>query len=629
MLAPIRRCRAGSSARPLAALLLLAGFASAQAEPPRGFARREVQVLGNPALELLAPTDRELSAQRRQLPYWKLLNGTTRPWLDGAKSPGEWAALLDPSAPRVVGLWLEGGAQIAQSAAAYAPFAAELSIRVRLSGRARIEVIDGNGRRFARDFDQAGEPETAVIRGAELVAAFGAPVLPRLQLRISGAGARIEEVELFVPLPAPDEAELLAEIESELGWFIATWSERALDTLGERKTAFAARDFDAVSGAPLAVLARSPVLDSFWQQLLDAWEADPRPEWSALLERYLADLFELGLQPGNGLPRAWDPERDVPVDDLTLEIHAHLRFLCELAERGPQAFRARAREAALKIGELVLALGVLPDGAVAAAYRSSDGRPSTDTVPIRRLDLPAMLARLGALSGDERYVSAARDALFALEFAHHWPGTWDRIDPGFDDNFGHYGERAAAAAHALPAEHSFHAFALSGHARYAPLLALALRFGGNVAADQVRCWRIFRELGELVPALREPNRALIVEAARNHFRGQQGASGAWLDLTMQGFDPVALPVGDTGGVPQNLLAGLAHAYEREPDAHAAELRAMFTAVMLSTRAQYRAEYGYVSGARRNEGRGAANSASATLRYTSGLVAMLRRLKGLD
>lgn len=629
MLAPIRRCRAGSSARPLAALLLLAGFASAQAEPPRGFARREVQVLGNPALELLAPTDRELSAQRRQLPYWKLLNGTTRPWLDGAKSPGEWAALLDPSAPRVVGLWLEGGAQIAQSAAAYAPFAAELSIRVRLSGRARIEVIDGNGRRFARDFDQAGEPETAVIRGAELVAAFGAPVLPRLQLRISGAGARIEEVELFVPLPAPDEAELLAEIESELGWFIATWSERALDTLGERKTAFAARDFDAVSGAPLAVLARSPVLDSFWQQLLDAWEADPRPEWSALLERYLADLFELGLQPGNGLPRAWDPERDVPVDDLTLEIHAHLRFLCELAERGPQAFRARAREAALKIGELVLALGVLPDGAVAAAYRSSDGRPSTDTVPIRRLDLPAMLARLGALSGDERYVSAARDALFALEFAHHWPGTWDRIDPGFDDNFGHYGERAAAAAHALPAEHSFRAFALSGHARYAPLLALALRFGGNVAADQVRCWRIFRELGELVPALREPNRALIVEAARNHFRGQQGASGAWLDLTMQGFDPVALPVGDTGGVPQNLLAGLAHAYEREPDAHAAELRAMFTAVMLSTRAQYRAEYGYVSGARRNEGRGAANSASATLRYTSGLVAMLRRLKGLD
>jgi hypothetical protein len=557
------------------------------------------------------------------------VNGSARPWLEGATAPGEWTALLEPTSPRVVGLWLEGGARIAQSAAAYAPFAEALMIRVRLSGRARLEVVDGNGRRFARELEQAGEPQVIVIRGEDLVAAFGAPVLPRLQLLITGAGARIEEVELFVPLPAPSEAELLGEIESELAWFFSTWSERALDTLGERQTAFAARDFDAVSGAPLAALARSPVLDSFWQQLSDAWEADPRPEWNALLERYLADFFELGLHPHNGLPRAWDPARDVPIDDATLEIHAHLRFLCELAERGPQAFRARSRAAALRIGELVLELGVLPDGAVAAAYRSSDGRPSTDTVPIRRLDLPAMLARLGALSGDERYLGAARDALFALEFAHHWPGTWDRIDPGFDDNFGHYGERAVAAARALPSEPAFRAFALSGHARYAPLLEHALRFGGNVAADQVRCWRIFRELGELEPALREHNRALVVEAARNHFRGQQGASGAWLDLTMQGFDPVALPVGDTGGVPQNLLAGLAHAYEREPDAHAAELRAMFAAVMLSTRAQYKDEYGYVSGARRNEGRGAVNSASATLRYTSGLVAMLRRLKGLD
>lgn len=614
----------------LAALVLACGSAAAQAAPPQGFAPRSFQVLGNPRLRAGDALDRGLAAERGQLPYWRTTRGTPLPLLEGRAEPGAWAELRARDAPAAVGLWLADGAQVAQGAALYAPLAAELVLELTLSGRARIELADGAGKRFTRDVELAAGAPPVRITGAEIAQELGAAPLPRLQVLVSGAGARVERIELRGALPAPDEADLLRDIEGELAWFFSTWSERALDIGGPRATAFWARDFDAVSGATLALLPKSPVLDAFWQQLLDAWEADPRPEWGALLERHVADLLELGLHPSTGLPRAWNAERDEPLDDGVLEVHLYMRHLLELAERGPAAYRKRALGAALRIGEHVLARGVLPDGSIAAAYRTADGAPSTDTVPIRRLDVPAQLARLSAATTDARFGEAAREALFALEFAHHWPGTWDRIDPGFDDNFGHYGERAVAAARALPSVAAFRAFALSGYLRYGPLLTQALRFGGNIAADQTRCWWILRELAVLEPGLRDATRLLLLEAARNHFAGQQGAAGAWLDVTIQGFEPISnLPVGDTSGVPQNLLVGLAHVYERSPDLAAGELRAMFAAVMLSTRAQYKAEYGYISGARRAQGRDASNSAAGTLRYTSGLVAMLRRLKGLD
>jgi hypothetical protein len=611
------------------AVVLATATTAAQTALPDGFVPRAIQLLGNPRLEVRDPLDRGLAAELGRVPHWRTTRGSPRPLLEGRAEPGEWKDVRAPDAPAVSGIWLADGAQIAQSAALYAPLAGELVLEVAVTGRARIEVVDGNDKRYARDLEvAAGEPAVR-ITGAEIAASIGAAPLPRLSVLIAGAGARVGQVELRCATPAPSEAALLREIETELAWFFTTWSERALDTLGPRATAFWARDFDAVSGATIAPLPKSPVLDAYWQQLLDAWEADPRPEWGALLERHVADLLELGLHPATGLPRAWNAERDEPIDDGTVEVHVYMRHLLELAERGPTAFRTRALDAALRIGEHVLARGVLPDGSIAAAYRSSDGAPSTDTVPIRRLDVPAQLARLSARSADMRFAAAAREALFALEFAHHWPGTWDRIDPGFDDNFGHYGERAVAAARALPSAAEFRAFALSGSQRYGPLLAQALRFGGNVAADQTRCWWILRELAVLEPGLSDATRLLLLEAARNHFQGQQGAAGAWLDVTIQGFEPISnLPVGDTSGVPQNLLVGLAHVYEREPDLAAGELRAMFAAVMLSTRAQYKEQYGYVTGARRAEGRGAQNSASATLRYTSGLVAMLRRLKGI-
>ena len=57
-------------------------------------------------------------------------------------------------------------------------------------------------------------------------------------------------------------------------------------------------------------------------------------------------------------------------------------------------------------------------GFVAAEYRPSDAAISTNVPPLRRLDVPCQMTRLGALLGDDRYVVAARNALAEVEFTH-------------------------------------------------------------------------------------------------------------------------------------------------------------------------------------------------------------------
>ena len=52
-----------------------------------------------------------------------------------------------------------------------------------------------------------------------------------------------------------------------------------------------------------------------------------------------------------------------------MEIGQPLRFLLDLAERGPTSLRHRALEAAARIGEQVVLRGVMPDGVVAPVYR--------------------------------------------------------------------------------------------------------------------------------------------------------------------------------------------------------------------------------------------------------------------
>ena len=318
--------------------------------------------------------------------------------------------------------------------------------------------------------------------------------------------------------------------------------------------------------------------------------------------------------------------RDEPLDSY-LEVHEVMRFLLDLAEEGEEPHRARALEQARRIGETVLASGVLPDGRVAAKYRPSDARPNSDTVFLRQLDLPAQLGRLGALTGDERYRDVALHALCVLEYTHVWPGTWDAIDPGFDDQYGHYGARAAVLWRAWPDERPFKRLAYAGLAHYFPLWRDALRLGGNVAADQVRCWAIALDIAELEPTALGHLAPVLADAARAHFKGEQYGDGAWGDVTHFGFDPQPhLQVGDLTGVPQNLLEGLALLHEESLAAAGGmpldEVRARFAAVWQASRHAYRREFGYL--AAREESRGE-NLSLGSLRVAVGLVTMLERL----
>jgi hypothetical protein len=583
--------------------------AQAQTEPVR-----HVDLLDNGDFELRARPGLP------GLPHWKLI-GRADP---GARIEGEAGAAE---------LVLSAGVRAVQPIAVHAPLIGALRVRARVAGRGLLQLVDGGGQTLDLPLASEGEGARDFELGAAELGAWLARAQPRLALAIGvdpaagpQAQARWSGLAVLVALPCPDEAALRAELELELDALWGAWAAGALDRAGPRATAFLATEYDAVTGAALRAFERSATLDAFPVQLLEAERAGSRPAWRAQLERYLADLFELGLHPATGLPRQWDAQRDAPVDDGFVEIHRHLRFLLDLHAHGPQAWRARALAAAKAMGECVLARGLLPDGSVAAAYRSSDGAPSSSTVPIRRLDVPAQLVRLGRACGDERYLAAAREAVIALEYAHHWPGSWDRIDPGFDDIFGHYGERASAMWAAAPDEPSFRHFALSGWKTYAPLWRAALEHGGNVAADQVRCWRIAAELARLEPALEPAAQPLLASALRVHFKGEQAPGGAWIDVTIKGFDPIStLPVGDTGGVPQNLLEGLAALHDEELGLRGPDTRAMYTAVMRSTRTAYRAPHGSIGGARFARGAGARNSASGTLRVTGGLVEMWVRL----
>ena len=80
-------------------------------------------------------------------------------------------------------------------------------------------------------------------------------------------------------------------------------------------------------------------------------------------------------------------------------------------------------------------------------------------------------------------------------------------------------------------------------------------------------------------------------------------------------------------MPQNLLLGLAIASDAElaatkggPDVD--ELRAMFTAVLRSSRETYRQPYGYLPTRRKVAGN---NLSAGSLRLAVGLVAMLKKL----
>jgi hypothetical protein len=276
----------------------------------------------------------------------------------------------------------------------------------------------------------------------------------------------------------------------------------------------------------------------------------------------------------------------------------------------------------VRIGEVVLARGLLPDGRIAASYVPRTGAVNPDVSRLRDLDVPAQLARLAELTGDARFARPLAEALATLEFAHHWGGTWDAIDPAFDDDYGHYGARSATIALALPEDRLFRRFALEGMRHFTPLWRDATRFGGNLAADQVRAWRIASDLAHLDAPLRAGLAPVIAAAVFAHVQGEQYGNGAWGDVTVFGFAPkTALQVGDMPGTPQNLLNGLAAVYASNHLGQRTDTtRALFTAVLRSTIAEYGRPHGFLL-SRQPQARGGSHAAGS-LRVLLGLTTML-------
>jgi hypothetical protein len=339
---------------------------------------------------------------------------------------------------------------------------------------------------------------------------------------------------------------------------------------------------------------------------------------------YITSVLDMGLHPKTGLPRLWDAQADAPLDDMSIEIAAMLRFLIDAAEHGPADLRERCSKAALTIGESVLAHGVMPDGAIAPIYRPRDGEPSTSAQPLRRLDLPAELCRLSARTHDERFARAARNAVSAFEYVHYWPGELERIDPGFDDDYGHYGARAVVMTRALPDERVFRAIAMSGFSRYAPLWRDAARAGASMAADQVRCWDLLYDLASIEKPVADALPALVDDALRAQIKGEQYTDGSWGDVTWWRFDPKTdLKVGDLPGLPANLLRGIALAHGRTSTFTRDDTRALFAGVLRSSVEHYGRKYGYLSTQSPKAG---ANDAYGSMRLLPALVEMLAALE---
>jgi hypothetical protein len=244
------------------------------------------------------------------------------------------------------------------------------------------------------------------------------------------------------------------------------------------------------------------------------------------------------------------------------------------------------------------------------------------TAALRHLDVPAQLARLGALTGDGRLTAAARGALGQLEFTHFWGGSWDLIDSDFDDNFGLWGERALTMLESHPGDPVFDYLPRTGFEHFEPLWRDALRFGGGIAADQVRCWRIVARYARQRPELAERIRALLAAAVRAHFKSEQYGNGAFGDVSFAEFGPRDLPVGDLPGVPANLFEGLGFLYGEDCGLPRDALRALYTTVLRSSESAYRREHGWLRTRLELDGR---NITGGELRMLAGWIEMLRHL----
>ena len=521
-------------------------------------------------------------------------------------------------------LRLAGGGRLRQPVAAWAPQASRTVVRGRVvEGEARVVVLDGAGRRLEREVSGSFTWEVG-----EEAAQAGAPLVPRLELVLEAdAPAGLDDLEVIVLLPAPSEEQLRGLVQEELGAILDWWKELGADREGPLETRFAAGLWDVLTGERLMPL---PGWYSAYADLVlraAVHDAARRTHAEGLLD----DLLTLATHPDTGLPRKVSCITDEPLDAVAVEVWLQLQFLVELCE-GRYHARAEQRERARALLDramgVVLARAPQPSGALAARFLPT-GEPVPGASQLRSLDVAAAIARWVRLTGAPQPEARAvlGDALREFLWDHAWMGEWDSIDPGFDDSFGHFGRRGLDLWQAFPDDPSMARLTRTGVDYYLPRWRDALRLGGNVAADQTRCWDILARVARLEPELLPEVAPLLGEAARVHFKGEQLGDGSWSDVTVNGFDPRGqLQVGDTGGVPQNALYGLALLHEADLEEAGGlaleEVRALFTTVLLSTRARDRRPHGYLWG---REELPTANRSGASLLVGVGLIEMLDRL----
>jgi hypothetical protein len=554
--------------------------------------------------------------RRRLIPWWRTLGGARVVTRDGLP-------------------WLETGpgSNASQPLPAYGPLAPLLRVVGRVQGVGLIEIRDGGGRVFQRTVGAAGQVTEFEISGTQVAAAVGHALQPRLDLTLrSGSDdpAYWTDVQAWVCLPCPDESTLRAAVLERLEHVFGSWLDRGRPP----GSPFIQRAFDVVTGEPRrtddgqVIEFPGGLFPLFAFQLAAlGWQDDP--SWRAAFEMFLVAYLDHCLDETTHLPRRWVPSEERPVGDGFREIAKDLEFLIDagLSVEGilSKPLRLRCLDAARRMGAAVLERGILPDGTVVASYRADDGAVNISTNPLRRLDVPAQLARLGALHQDAAMGRAARNALAAFEFTHHWPGNWHDVDPGFDDDFGHYAARAVTMLAAYPADTGMGALVDEGWEHYRPLWRDGLRLGGSVAADQVRCWELMLRRAGQKPSLAATLRPLLSAAMRAHFKAQQYRNGAFGDVTFLQFDPkTGIQVGDLPGVPSNLLLGLALCYGEPDTLDKARVRAMAATLLLTSDRHYRRDFGYLLGQRETLH---FNSAGGGLRLCPALITWLEKLDG--
>ncbi len=566
------------------------------------------------------------------LPAWEIAGvrfGTAIPW---------WVTTSGHPVLRGGGIFTASGSSLTQPLAAYVPLVSDpdmgLSIRGKVQGRGLLIFQNGSGERARIELEGGADGGSAAfeVTAKQLEEQLGAALIPRFAVTLTaqaGDSAMWDDIEFLVPFPDPEPEAFALEIIGALDNIVSEWAQRGMDTKGPRPSMYTTAIFDVITGEPLADAPAG--VSVFFESLLEVADAkalqlegvQPKAKvWQELLDKHVADFLDISWSAETGTPRLWDPVLDVPLDERPIEAARYLRFLIDLASHGPNAERERALEIAIRFGETVLEQGVLPTGEVASRYFPNDGHGDTMVPSIRELDMPTELVRLSKLTGDERYLTAALRALSKFEFLHMWGGTWDSIDPGLDDFYGHFGKRSVAMAEAFPEHLILGRLSESGLDYFEGPLQKTLEHGGFVAADQIRGWEGFVGVARTHPERAKGVGELLRKAVRAHVKGEMDTGGRWVDVSHHRWEPrFGLEVGDVPGAPVNLMHGLAIAMQPELGQNQRELRAFFIAVLRTTLGAYGREHGLM--ASRVEVSGS-NPAGAEIRLMPALVLMIQR-----